>query len=181
MAYARMVSDHVISPLLPGTALPADIPESPGMRALALRCFIPRHTTVSGLAGLWLREGGHFPDAVDVVGARGLHRTVNPDPLGAVPVRFHSGNASRESSTRIGGIAVAAPERCVVDALRWAPAALSVRAASEAVRDCGVSVEGLTEYFAREDPRGAGYGRLAALWGSLLPHLRAMGGGASTQ
>ncbi len=181
VAYGRMTRDRIVHPLLPGIAVPLDIPDVPGVRALALAPLIPRHTVVSGLAGLWVRHGEPFTTTIDVVGARGLHRTVNPEPTSALSVRFHSGNAINDALDTFSNVGVAPTPRCLVDAMRWAPAPLSIAATTQAVQSNHVTVADIQRCLARDDPRGAGYRRLESLWAALAPALRAIADDALTR
>ncbi|PKQ26181.1 MAG: hypothetical protein CVT64_06890 [Actinobacteria bacterium HGW-Actinobacteria-4] len=176
VAFDRLIRDGTCTALSPAFALPRDIPETPGLRALAVRDSVPAHTVLSGLGGLWVALGGPPPPVLDVVGARGLHRVVTTDtPATGVPatpqVAFHSGLAHTEASVTLMGLTVANIGRCCIDALRWGRHALAIPAVAGAVRGGDVTMEALHSAFAADHPRGPGHARLRSVWNGLAPAL----------
>lgn len=125
--YARALRDGLLLPLTPGTAAPADIPRTPALRALALSPLVPDRGTVTGLAGLWLEGLTPFPAAIDVLRREGTHRA--PRRLQArARICIHAGDPGPGSTRTSADVTFAAPGRCAVDALRWAPLGPSIAA-----------------------------------------------------
>jgi hypothetical protein len=175
VAFDRLIRDGTCTPLSPAFALPRDIPETPGLRAIAVGGFIPQHTLLSSLGGLWVLLGGMPPAVFDVVGPRGLHRVAGPvqpaTPLSAPRIAFHSGRAPTERFTTVSGVKVANVSRCCVDALRWGDHRVAIPAVARAVRLSGVGLDALHIAFAADHPRGSGYARLNSVWSALAPAL----------
>lgn len=176
VAFERLVRDGTCTPLSTAFALPRDLSESPSLRALAVRDYVPAHTVLSGLAGLWVATGGTAPAILDVVGPRGLHRvataasTAAGEPW-APAVAFHSGRAASEPVISIAGLTMANIGRCCIDALRWGRHADAIPAVTRAVRQGAVTVRELQAAFASDSPRGSGHARLRSVWEALAPAL----------
>lgn len=119
VAFERLLRDGVAVLVGPHHARPAGIPETPADRAATLAGFVLRHTVVSGLAALWIREGGPRPRVLTLVGRRGLHRTKpGKAPPGWTPA-YHTGPTALEPSTVWAGVRVASEACARADAARW--------------------------------------------------------------
>lgn len=160
-AVARMLREGIVTELGPRSVLPCDIESTPAIRALSIAALVPRHTVLSGLAGLWVWRGGTFPLEVTVVGERGLHRTAS------ARVGFHSGLTWRVPPSRLSGARVAPLARCCVDALRWEDHRAAIVAVAGVIVGGSITVADLDREVAREDTRGGGYRRLNSVWGAL--------------
>lgn len=171
VTFERLLRDRIVSPMTRGVALPRDVASRPGIRAHVLGTAVPQHTVVSALGGLWVHAGGIAPTALDVVGARGLHRTVASTSTAGLAITFHSGLAATEPAHAWAGLRVASLARCGIDALRWADLALAFPAITAAVRQRHVSVADLDHAYSADDPRGQGYRRLESAWKALRPAL----------
>ena len=172
-----MERDGVLLPLAPGVGHARDIPVTATARALAVGLFVPHHTVVSGLAGLWIHGGCGNLGTLDLVGKRGLHRAApGYAPRGWI-LRFHSGNAAREPASSWADVRVASPERCAADALRWHDLGGAIPAVLEAVRRGVVVPDDLNTLVKAEDPRGSGAARVRSAWGALrIPAEKAYDG-----
>ncbi|WP_062133589.1 hypothetical protein [Demequina aestuarii] len=113
LAYGRLVRDSVIAPLLPGVALPLDIPDSAAIRRRVLAECVPAGCQATGMAALWAHGVGERPAVIDIRCPVGRHVRAWTAP---VPVVFH-------------GVGIAAPHSPVADvttatadARRWPPA-----------------------------------------------------------
>ena len=173
VALARMLRDGVLAPLAPRHGMPRDIPMSPHSRATSLAPVVPAHTVVSGLAGLWVRYGGAAPTAVDLVGARGLHRAKPGADARGWTLVFHSGGAATGPRAEIGGIVVACGERCAADALRWRDLATAIEVVFLAVRAGAIDPAAIEAFVARDDPRGHGAACARYAWAALASALDA--------
>jgi len=169
----RMAREGILVPLGPEFGAPVDLPVIPADRARPLAGFVPGHTVVSGLAGLWIRTGGYRPRTLDLIGVRGLHRL----PPGCHPpgwiVRFHSGAAALEPSDSFHGIRVAGPARCAVDSLRWGDLGQAIPTVVAGLRGGTVRRAEVTAIVAGESRRGAGATRLRNAWAAIEEALRA--------
>lgn len=176
VAFERMIRDGYVVPATRRFAFPVDITVTPSIRAWCVVPMIPAHTVLSGLAGLWVWHGGQWPGEVTVVGKRGLHRSVAEEiPLATSDrTRFHSGLAWHDASVPMGPIAIANPARCCSDALRWDSHKRALVAVANAVKANKVPIRAIDYEVRRDDPRGAGYGRLAEVWQLLYPVLVAI-------
>jgi len=165
VAMARMLREGIVTQLGPRSALPYDVETTPAIRARSIAPLVPRHTVLSGLAGLWVWREGGFPPKVTVVGERGLHRTASAH------VGFHSGLTWRVPSTNVSGVRVAPLTRCCMDALRWEDHRAGIPAIAGVIVAGATTVAELDREAAREDTRGGGYRRLSSVWGALRATL----------
>lgn len=163
----RMTREGVLTSVGPGWGAPLDLPVIRADRARPLVGIVPSHTVVSSLAGLWIHAGGRRPRILDLVGERGLHRT----PPGTHPpgwiLRFHSGAAAFEPADILAGVRVAAPSRCIVDALRWGDLGVVFPVVIEALRKEIVTRDEVTDVIGRENPRGRGASRSTNAWEAI--------------
>ncbi len=171
VALGRMLRDGVLAFLSPRHAVPYDLPTSPDTRASTLAPVVPRHTIVSGLAGLWIRFGGSAPSVVDLVGRRGLHRAKPGADARGWRIEFHSGGAALEARDGVRSVAVARPERCAADALRWRDAREAIPAIYRAIRRGDVDAAALDAVVERDDPRGLGAARMRSTWAAIREAL----------
>ncbi|WP_062520575.1 hypothetical protein [Demequina silvatica] len=157
-AYARLLRDRALMRVLPGVARPADIPDSPGLRALAAADRVPTHVVLTGLAALWAHGWrDDAPAAWHAVGIRGLYRPAGTEVL------LHSGPTARLGRTVEGGLRLAPPARACIDALRWEPPEAALATVGGAVAR-GRLTPGELEGAQRWDARNtAGYARVASL------------------
>lgn len=177
MVYARLVRDGSVVPATSRYGLPADIVGDAAIRAWCVGPSVPPHTVLSGLAGLWVWCAGEWPGAITVVGKRGLHRVVSPSATARTHdrVTYHSGLAWSDEATWIGPIAVASRARCCSDALRWEAHRKAIPTVAGLVASQQVDLDELRHEVLREDPRGAGFGRLHEVWTVLYPVLGQLG------
>ncbi|MDN4481657.1 hypothetical protein [Demequina muriae] len=124
LAYGRLVRDRVITPLLPGVALPLDIPDTPAIRRRVLADAVPTGCQATGAAALWAHGVGARPAVIDIRCPVGRHVRSWSAPL---PVAFHGVGITAPHSP-VADVATA-----TADARRWAPAT----GASEAVSTGG--------------------------------------------
>ena len=169
----RMVRDHVLVAATNRFAFPVDIDATPGVRAWCVAPVVPAHTVLSGLAGLWVWQGGAWPGVVCVVGRRGLHRahTRIAAQAGSEPVQYHSGLAWSDAVTKASSLNLAGAARCCVDALRWEDHVKAIPAVASAVCSGRVTVGDLGYEYGRDNPHGLGYTRLRHVWRELAPVL----------
>ncbi|MFW7415213.1 hypothetical protein [Demequina sp. SO4-18] len=111
LAFGRLVRDGIVVPLLPGIALPRDIPDVPAVRRHVLGACVPVGCQATGAAALWAHGAAEAPSVIHARHRAGRHVRNWSGPL---PVVFH-------------GIGVAPPGGAVADAAtasrdasRWA-------------------------------------------------------------
>lgn len=127
-AYARMARDAVIRTVLPGRALPADIPDSPALRRAILADALPTGAQATGLIAAWAHGAAQLPAVADVRTPQGRRPRVMHPPL---PLVIHAVGAVPVADgvrPEIAPLAVA-----LVDALRWGPRAAAVDAVRAAI------------------------------------------------
>lgn len=161
-AHARMVRDGTLVPFAPGAALPADVPDSPGLRALHASARVPAHTVLTGAAALWIHGIVPVaPSAWHVVGPRGLHRIV--DPL----LVFHSGLTARLGREH-AGCQVAPASRACLDALRWEDLGDAIALTMRALSTGAVTAGELRASLSLDSARGAGVARVRSALAAIL-------------
>ncbi|MFN3866626.1 MAG: hypothetical protein ACK4MD_07925 [Demequina sp.] len=119
LAYGRLIRDGVIAPLLPGIALPLDVPDVPSVRRHVLAGCVPAGCQVTAEAALWAHGMRELPSVIDVRCAVGRHVRNWSAPL---PVVFHGVGVAPP------GTAVADLATATADARRWADSASPDRA-----------------------------------------------------
>lgn len=170
-AVARMVRDGVVVAAGPGLGAATDVPAAPETRAAALDALVPRHTVLSGLAGLWVWGGGILPASVVVVGARGLHRSPPGHASGGLWPDFHSGGAAHGPWTTLAGVRVAPPERCAADALRWEDLRRALPWVWWAVASGIADAPAIAAIVRADSPKGRGADRARSAWSALARTL----------
>ncbi|MDN4482073.1 hypothetical protein [Demequina lignilytica] len=161
-AHARMLRDGTVRPFAPGAALPADVADSPGLRAHHASSRVPAHTVLTGTAALWVH--GIVPTAPPewhVAGPRGLHRIV--DPL----LVFHSGATARLGEQH-QGCRVAPPARACLDALRWEDLGDAIVVTMRALDVDAVSLAGLRASLGLDGPQGSGFARVRSALAAII-------------
>ncbi|WP_156162308.1 hypothetical protein [Demequina iriomotensis] len=157
LAFARAVREGALVPVADGAARPPDVPDSPGLRALAAAPRVPGWSVLSGSAALWVHGWRDRPPPTwHAVGPRGQQR-----PRRCL-VALHSG-VTAAVPDRIGPLRVAPPARACVDALRWEPPRPALAAVLAALRDGRLTADELRAAFASDSRLGDGYPRLASL------------------
>ncbi|WP_062311651.1 hypothetical protein [Demequina rhizosphaerae] len=162
-AFARLSRQRIVAPHGPGAARPRDVPDSPGLRALAAAPRVPSHVVLTGIAALWVH--GWVDDAPvewHAVGLRGLYRPPGTE------VALHSGATARLGVRVEGGLALAPPARACLDALRWEPPAEALAAVCGAVAAGRIGPGGLADALAHDSATGGGYARLASLVAAVV-------------
>lgn len=95
-------------------AIPADRPETPEIRASAVRALVPARGVVGRGAAVWVHTGGDRPGRIDVLVAPHARR---PDPH---PRRVpHEAVLPPGDLVGIGPLRVTSVERTAVDVARW--------------------------------------------------------------
>lgn len=120
-AYARMVREGVIAPVLAGVALPRDIVLTPALRHHALAAVVPWDAQATALAALWAHGCAPVPEVID------LRCHARQDPSGSLPGPpriVHVVKGRQDGAVE----PVAAVAQACSDALRWSPLALAVPA-----------------------------------------------------
>ena len=164
-AYARMLRDGTLAPFAPGSARPADVPDSPALRAHHAAGRVPAHTVLTGIAALWVHGlVAVAPPTWHVAGARGLHRIVDPQLV------FHSGVTSRLGVTR-EGCRVAPATRACLDALRWEDLEAAIPVTIAAIRSGDAPLPELRAALSEDSPRGAGIARVRAALATIMVAL----------
>lgn len=92
--------------------IPADLLESPDVRASSVAGFVQEGTAASGPTAAWIHGAGDAPPSVHHV-QRARVRRVRPRP--SLRVVFHDTALDAEDLMQLGGIAVAAPSRTMLD------------------------------------------------------------------
>ncbi len=112
-AYVRLVADGTIVPFAVAVGRPADVPDSPGLRAHLVSQHVADDVLVTGLTALWVRGFGSVAPALwHVVGPR--HARSPRAPWITRHVGSPDGNA-----TVVARVWVASMSRACLDALRW--------------------------------------------------------------
>lgn len=129
IAYGRMQRDGAIRTVIPGLALPQDVPDSPAVRRAVLQRSVPTGCQVTGLGVLWALGYAPVPAALDVRTAPGRHVRNWRETM---PLVFHGVGILIGTDGRVAftGLATA-----MADALRWAPLELAVPAVLRAFSD----------------------------------------------
>lgn len=167
VAYGRMQRDGAIRTLIPGVALPHDVPDSPSLRRYVLQRAIPAGCQVTGVAVLWAEGYAQLPGSVDVRAPVGRHvRNWTP----TIPLVFHTVGtlSSHDDSPALTGLIAA-----IADSLRWAAAEIAVPAVVNALTACDrLSQSDVTARMVAQlgdDPRAA------TLWARVEAALPAPG------
>jgi hypothetical protein len=92
--------------------IPADLLESPDVRASSVAGFVQDGTAASGPTAAWIHGAGDAPPSVHHV-QRARVRRVRPRP--SMRVVFHDTAVDAADLMRLGGIAVVAPTRTMLD------------------------------------------------------------------
>ncbi|MFW2514340.1 hypothetical protein ACNI3K_11230 [Demequina sp. SO4-13] len=111
LAFGRLVRDGIVAPLIPGVALPRDVPDAPRVRRHVLAQCVPLGCQATGAAALWAHGEADTPSVIHARGPAGRHVRNWTGPL---PVVFHGVGVAPP------GGAVADVDTAVADALRWA-------------------------------------------------------------
>lgn len=120
-AYARMVREGVIAPVLAGVAIPRDIALTPALRHHALAAVVPQDAQATALAALWAHGCAPVPDVIDL---RCHARQHSAGSLPGPPTIVHVVHGHEHGTMApVADVAQAAS-----DALRWSPLALAVPA-----------------------------------------------------
>lgn len=92
--------------------IPADLVESPDVRASAVALLVRRGTAASGPTAAWIHGAGDAPPAVHHV-QRATPKRVRPQP--SLRLIFHDTALEDGDVVQLGGIAVATPKRTLLD------------------------------------------------------------------
>lgn len=131
VAYGRLQRDGAIRTLIPGVALPSDVPDSPALRRHVLREYFPPGCQVTGLGVLWVHGHTPLPATLNIRAPKGRHvRNWNE----TLPLVYH---AVGELSPDPHDDAFVSLAPAIADALRWAPLDLAVPAAVSALSQAG--------------------------------------------
>ncbi|WP_295010640.1 type IV toxin-antitoxin system AbiEi family antitoxin [uncultured Microbacterium sp.] len=156
---AARLDGHVVE--LGEAYVPADLVETAALRALSLATVLPRSEGVAfaGMSAAWIHGAGDAPPRVhEIQSASG--RRLRSAPVTRLIV--HDVALGHHDVRRIGTVAVASPERTLIDLLRWPPTvperAVWARALAEA--DPTLVTRILTR--AEVDGRGPGMDRVRA-------------------
>ncbi|GED08626.1 hypothetical protein CCE02nite_06250 [Cellulosimicrobium cellulans] len=109
-AFQDLVRSGALRRLWGDVAAPALVPDTPTLRALAVRDLVPEGTVLAGSAAAWVLCGSPAPRALDVVYPPGRHR---PAPLaGRAPRQSH---VLRDDRTLVAGVLVTSVVRTSLD------------------------------------------------------------------
>ncbi|UKJ64703.1 hypothetical protein H1Q78_04695 [Cellulosimicrobium cellulans] len=109
-AFQDLVGSGALRPLWGDVAAPARVPDTPTLRALAVRDLVPLGTVLAGRAAAWVLCGSPAPRVLDVVYPPGRHR---PGPLaGRAPRQSH---VLRDDRTLVAGVLVTSVVRTALD------------------------------------------------------------------
>jgi hypothetical protein len=110
VAYGDLVRRGALVEVWDGVAAPARVPQTPTLRALAVRDLVPARTVLAGAGAAWVLCGGRRPVRLDVLYPPGTHR---PTPL---PGRVPRQSAVLRSETEVvAGVLVTDPRRTALD------------------------------------------------------------------
>lgn len=110
-----LVRDGIARHVWGTVAIPADVPETPRIRATAVGPLVPPRGVVGRSAAVWVHTGGPRPDRIDVLVAPRARR---PDPH---PLRVsHESALPAGDVMAVGPLRVTTVERTAVDVARWA-------------------------------------------------------------
>jgi hypothetical protein len=160
VAFSRLQREGLVHCTFGAWALPTDILSTRAVRAHVLAPLVPAHAWVTGLSALWLEGCCGPPPVIDLVTARGAHRT--EPKVGSPPLVFHTG--------KLWGTDPAAHwprrttlTRACLDALAHSPAATALPAVASGIRLGMTSVAELRAALNALDPRAAHGGRVKSL------------------
>lgn len=109
-AFQDLVRSGALRRLWGDVAAPALVPDTPTLRALAVRDLVPQGTVLAGSAAAWVLCGSPAPRVLDVVYPPGRHR---PAPLaGRAPRQSH---VLRDDRTLVAGVLVTSVVRTALD------------------------------------------------------------------
>ncbi|ARU53054.1 hypothetical protein CBR64_18045 [Cellulosimicrobium cellulans] len=109
-AFQDLVRSGSLRRLWADVAAPARVPDTPTLRALAVRDLVPQGTVLGGSAAAWVLCGSPAPRVLDVVYPPGRHR---PAPLaGRAPRQSH---VLRDDRALVAGVEVTSVVRTALD------------------------------------------------------------------
>ena len=130
--WQALIRDGIAWRVWGDVAIGADVPETPGIRATAVRPLVPTRGVVGRAAAVWVHTGGSRPGRIDVLVAPRARR---PDPH---PLRVpHECVLPGSHILVLGALRVTTVVRTAVDVARWS-----------APHDAGVLLERLVRYAA---------------------------------
>ena len=110
-----LIRDGIAQHVWDAVAIPADLPETPRIRATAVSWLVPPRGVVGRSAAVWVHTGGPRPGRIDVLVAPRARR---PDPH---PLRVaHESALPPGDVVAVGPVRVTTVERTAVDVARWA-------------------------------------------------------------
>lgn len=112
-ALQALIRDGVAIPFWGGTALPADVPATPALRAQALANGLPHDVVLGRQSAVWVHTGSHRPRVVAVLVHPGRHRGLGPR------LAVHEATVDPRDVTVVGGVAVTSVLRTAIDVARW--------------------------------------------------------------
>lgn len=109
-AFQDLVRSGALRRLWGEVGAPARVPDTPTLRALAVRDLVPQGTVLAGSAAAWVLCGSPAPRTLDVVYPPGRHR---PAPLaGRAPRQSH---VLRDDRVLVAGVLVTSVVRTALD------------------------------------------------------------------
>jgi len=114
ISWQTLIRDGIARHVWGAVAIPADLPETPGVRATAVRYLVPPRGVVGRATAVWVHTGGLRPGRIDVLVAPRARR---PDPH---PLRVpHECVLPESDVVAVGPLRVTTVERTAVDVARW--------------------------------------------------------------
>jgi hypothetical protein len=109
-AFQDLVRSGALRALWGDVAAPARVPDTPTLRAVAVRDLVPQGTVLAGSAAAWVLCGSPAPRVLDVVYPPGRHR---PAPLAGRALR--QSHVLRDDRTLVAGVLVTSVVRTALD------------------------------------------------------------------
>lgn len=117
IVWQALIRDGILRHVWGEVAIPADLPETPDVRATAAWPLVPPRGVVGRAAAVWVHAGGPRPARIDVLVPARARR---PDPH---PQRVpHECALPAADVVGVGPLRVTTIERTAVDVARWTPA-----------------------------------------------------------
>lgn len=121
LAFQALLLDGSLVRLWGATARPATTPESPALRAAALRPLVPHGLVVAGRAALWLHHGGAAPPALPTGSLTLYYRSHAHRPHNRPDLTVRQATLLARDVDAVDGLAVTSLARTAADLARDLP------------------------------------------------------------
>ncbi|QJW36875.1 hypothetical protein [Cellulosimicrobium protaetiae] len=109
-AFQALVRSGALRRVWGDVAAPVRVPDTPTLRALAVRAVVPRGTVLAGAAAAWVLCGAPAPRTLDLLHPPGRHRP--PPHPGRAP---RQAQVLRDETVLVAGVLVTSVQRTALD------------------------------------------------------------------